>query len=344
MSQTDLFGNIIPSSNTPKPFKLMISSSAPSKHKKVKTEINKCIKQIGDSQKEINQKTEALNTTKHIYHKLTESAQTILESKWLSYLQLLTNYTENKTSRLWEKELLYHLLNKEILVYKHFHLDEKAIEHILHFINTYKTDSQRNINQEIIGTEFTFDTNNGILKTHETSEIKPYSNSKFKTLYKALLKQVHPDVLWATSKKSEIRIQELNKLWEAQDFYQLLVFNHEVNPDSNIELNMDDLNEIHRQSKEKLTTLEIELETLITCSDYIFYVKQFYNISEFITTSNIQAFVNTLTQKVEELNTILGQCTNTLQLSYYLENNRTQLSEELDIKYLIEDLYHSGSD
>ena len=344
MSQTDLFGNIIPSASTSKSFKLVISSSAPSKHKKVKTEINKCIEQIDDIKKEINQKTEALNTTKHIYHKLTESIQTILESKWLSYFQLLTNYIEDKKSESWEKEFIYHLINKETLVYKHFHLDEKAVQHIEHFINTYKTDQQENIDQEILETEFTFEMNNDIPKAHETLEVKPYSNSKFKTLYKTLLKQVHPDVLWATSKESEIRIQELNKLWEDQDFYQLLIFNHEINPNSNFELNMDDLNEIHRQSKEKLTALEIELETLITCSDYIFYVKQFYNISEFITTSNIQAFVNTLIQKVDDLNTILGQCSNTLQLSYYLKNNRIQLSEELDIKYLIEDLYHSENE
>ena len=345
----DLFGNPTPSLKK-KSFKLTLSASATGKDKKIKSEIYACVKSIEELKGELEKISTQIQQVKTIFHNTIGDTYSELETQWKTLLyRLLEHLKQVHLFYLWETELVYHLLYHEIECFKQFNLNTEVLQPIYtqlsHFEKTYKgyTEIQyKDIEIENIHSTSKESESASTLDIQQDVLNSSDSIIKFKKIYKSLLKQIHPDVLFVSTEESEIRIQELTRIWESKAYYQLLKFNHDVSPKAEVELNSDDLNLILLALNSEQAVLNAKLKHLKTSEDYIFYVKPFYNLSDHIINQNIEIYGQTLHQKHSEIHTLLNQLSTSSVFKSYLSLNRIPLSEQLNIKYLIEDLYHGS--
>lgn len=343
----DLFGNPASTSNSKKAFKISLLPPVSTKDKKKKTDIYANAKSIDEIEDKILISTDQITSIKQIYHNLTSNASSALEKHWLTYINRLVHFLNNEDFTAWEKELIYHLIYRELNIYKNFHLRIEPLEPIKHLLSQFEELSNKSLKLEHVEIE---SSENTILSSTQHTEVNDsdkevdkYKSSitTFKKLYKSLLKQVHPDVLFVSSEESEQRIKTLTALWENKAYYQLLKFNHTINPDSKITLNSENLDCILSHLTHDLNEKQIELNTIYSSIDYTFYVEQFYNLSDHITTTKIKDYKNTLISKHSELELMDMHLETFTTFKTYLNKERTFLSEYLNIKYLIEDLYYT---
>ncbi len=350
MSQTDLFGNPIPSSSSSgkKTFKLLISTPISNQDKKKKSEIYAHAKSIKALELNIQESITKVEHVKCIYNKLIGQTIITLEERWLILLDALADYLpRNDIFSAWEMELIYHLLNTEIRLYTQYNFDVDKLIHIQANITQFETiNKEQHTPLEYISqddNELAFETLEPDLKKNSKDRDDQSLNSfsTFKKLYKSLLKQVHPDVLFISSEESETSIKTLTKIWENKAYYQLLKFNYKLNPDSNIELSSKDLEFINDALLNDSNVLETDYKQLQSSFDFEFYINQFYNLSDHIISVKIKEYEQILCTKHTEINQIITQLSSPTLFKPYLSTNRISLSESLNIKYLIEDLFHS---
>lgn len=342
MSQTDLFGNVISTSKPSKKFTLNLVPTATSKDKKMKSKIIRRVKEIDQLKRSINNENQKLENTKSIYNTICGSIKSKLEIKWSTYIKTHTQFLINdELSEIWEKELLYSILKYELEMYQDMNLSLDHITPIKFQINNYSHAPSINPIEEDESIEAdTF--SNELSQYSEEKDVKEdllkESINTFKKVYKSLLKQIHPDLLWSNSEDNDSKIKELNHIWEQQKFYELLAFNYKINPSKNLELNTNDLELIDNQIHDEYLKLELELKSFKECLDYIFYIEGFYNTSERVIETNSIHNLEKLQDKLKAI-TYASSITTIEQLKALLHSNRIELSEKLNIKYLIEDLY-----
>lgn len=344
MSQIDLFGNIVSSPQAPKKFSLKLLPDASYTDKKKKTEINSIVKELNTVQNILDTLRKQIDKTKSIYFHLLEPYSIELERKTIACLELILKHLNENKLKVWQIELLLHLADYEINTYFQFNLTPSKITHvnkeIQEFKNTLTTPTYHTVDQRVDKSEYSFYENN-VTNPHNTSETDAVE-IKFKRLYKTLVKQIHPDVLPFTSEENDQYIKALTQAWETKDYYQLLKLNHQIRPDCEIELSTGDLNAILKQIQHEYEQIQIEIQTVKSSPDYQFYFEQFYNTSDTVIKSKIRTFKVLITDKTKEVRNNISSHFNTYtELNHYLETQRVHLSEMLDIKYLIEDLYYS---
>ena len=344
MSQIDLFGNIVSSPQAPKKFSLKLLPDASYIDKKKKTEINSIVKELNTVQNILDTLRKQIDKTKSIYFHLLEPYSIELERKIIACLELILKHLNENKLKIWQIELLLHLAEYEVNIYFQFNLTPSKItfinKKIEEFKNTLTPPTHHTLDQKVDKSEYSFYENN-VINPHNTSETDAVE-IKFKRLYKTLVKQIHPDVLPFTSEENNHYIKALTQAWETKDYYQLLKLNHKIRPDCEIELSTGDLNAILKQIQHEYEQIQIEIQTVKSSPDYQFYFEQFYNTSDTVVKSKIKKFKVLMTNKTAELeNNISLHFNSHTQLNRYLEMQKTPLSEMLDIKYLIEDLYYS---
>lgn len=354
MSQIDLFGNPSPSSKASKKFKLTLSSTANTKDKKQKTRIYALAKEVEEQKEKIKKQEEQIDLTKACFKDVLGNTVRKTEQSTIDLIEHCLFYLKpNKGLKSWQMELLLRMVLSKIKTYSTSGLNMDLLTELKYEI--YAVLETRGSNRthhsgtleplhhsfssflDVEYEEFESSSEDIIVEQETINEDHP---SKFKKLYKTLIKQIHPDVMFYSSEENNNQVQELNTTWKHKNYYQLLQLNHKINPDSIIELSTDELNRIEEQLEVELIRLQEELNNILTSFDYSFYIDRFYNTSETVIKSRVLEFKHFIDNYRENNISFTGNYLQSAErLTEYLHQNRTRLSEALDIKYLIEDLY-----
>lgn len=359
MSQSDLFGNHIPSSKSPKKFKLTLEPKASSNDKKQKTKIYALVKKIEESQNTLIKIKQHLALSKNKYIEIMDETRLKLESQMITLIhKYLSSLKNDSTLQPWHKALLFYMILNKIQTYHQHHLNPVLLSDINNQLDSISNDKdlpedQINPVEELHEQDGKPTSNLGhehINLSQQPIDSTEFNNdeavfNKFKKLYKHLVKKVHPDVLFYTSEENEKHIKVLTELWDQQAYYKLLELNHKINTDSIITLSTEDLRVILNQLEIEYSGLKKSLEVFKSSIDYTFYVEQFYNTSEHVITSKIDTYKNTMLNLIQNNHAlILHYNTSGNPIKHYLNTHRQSISKALGITYYIEDLFgHSSS-
>ena len=137
-------------------------------------------------------------------------------------------------------------------------------------------------------------------ETEEKRQKTLTTDKEFTKLYKSLVKKVHPDLSTDLEEKNrrEELMKELSTVWDNRDYYQLLILQSKIDPDSNggLELSDKHLQLIANDLLENMTDLEQERFNFKKNPENDFFFSNFYARSE----KKIKSHLEKYKQKTEK--------------------------------------------
>lgn len=332
----DLFGGI---SKNDKPFRLRIYKSDKAQISIAKKRINRNLDEKRNSEKKLDELRSEIEIVKDKYNLLAEEYLFKHGQTAVLYLNGLTKKLKDSNYEDWEKEYLFEFIFDCINQLDYLNLISDSIkkiqEEVFQLRQQYYTEQEKNdmllqftskyekllSDAQFPSSELQFDdiSNDNFLQdlvwkakengihTLDTDtpivqgNLNVSGESKFKKLYKILIKQVHPDVAFYAAEDLKIYTNRLITAWKNKDFIELLTVNHEINSEEELELDSDHLSIIENQLNFALKDIYDELEGIKASYDYYFYHHKFFHISEVIMNKQIQSFLNELKEKTDKL-------------------------------------------
>lgn len=336
MSYMDLFGGIL---KNDKPFKLRVLKSDKSKVSVAKKQINRLLEEKRKTNEEINRLRAEIEIVQKKYTFLAEGNLVQHEQTAVLYLNGLVNKLRDSNFEEWEKDFLFEYIFDCINQLDYLNLISDSIKKIQEEVFQLRqqdyTEQEKNdmllqftskyekllSDAQFPSSELQFDdiSNDNFLENlvwrakengiqtlgTDTPIVQDNLNVsgeiKFKKLYKTLIKQVHPDVAFYAEEDLKKYTNRLITAWNNKDFIELLMVNHEINSEEELELDSDHLSIIENQLKFALKDIYNELEGIKASYDYYFYHHKFFHISEVIMDKQIHSFLNELKEKTDKL-------------------------------------------